>query len=145
MNPLINKSLALKWNSNDEIYSANEKSILTVEYNYGLAINFYEYNNTENKITLAERATYDAGIKLDKIITAYNKYYVVTAKNTLKQQYETFIYSTQGKLILKDDAAIYKLDDDKKMLVKYLVGANYTELYLPYLDENLKPYSIIKD
>ena len=43
--------------------------------------------------------------------------------------------------------AVYdnKLDDDKKMLVKYLVGANYTELYLTYLDENLKPYSIIKD
>lgn len=122
-----------------------KKSILTVEYNYGLAINFYEYNNNENKITLAERATYDAGIKLDKVITAYNKYYVVIAKNMLKLQYETFIYSTQVKLILKDDAAIYKLDDDKKILIKYLVGANHTELYLTYLDENLKPYSIIKE
>lgn len=145
INTINDKKLALKWNSNDEIYSADENSILTVEYNYGLAINFYEYNNTENKITLAERATYDAGIKLDKVITAYNKYYVVTAKNKVKLQYETFIYNTQGKLILKDDAAIYKLDDDKKMLIKYLAGANYTELYLTYLDENLKPYSFIID
>jgi hypothetical protein len=84
---------------------------------------------------------------VDELSTAYNKYFLVKAIDYKVRQYVCYIYDENGKFIMKDESGLYKFDTDGKILIKYLVGdkSKKDELYLTYLDENLKPYSIIKE
>lgn len=132
------------WNKIDALFSCNEKSIMSCNYDVSV-LNFYMYNKKENSAKRIINIGMEDSVKIDKINIAYNKYYIITAKDYKKKQYISLIYDSNGKLLLKDETGIYKTDDKNNTLIKYINGDKNESIFLTYLDENLKPYSFITE
>jgi hypothetical protein len=105
---------------------------------------FYDYDYKIGRVKIAKKEVeLEDSLEIESVGSAYGKYYLVKVKDFKKQQYVTYIYDNTAKLVLKSEDGLWMYRND--CLIKYGLNSKKEEMYIGYYDENLKPYSIIKE
>ncbi len=126
----------------DEVQRISNKNFVVYKKSISKLF-FYSYDVKNGVSKAAEFVNFDNGLKINYIEKAFDKYCIVNVTDNNKQQYATYIYDVEGKLILKSEDGLFMYADG--YLIKYVPNNKGEKFYLSYYDADLKPYSIIKE
>ncbi len=127
------------------ILSGNNFLVHRKDNNYKInRLTFYDYDSKLGKVK-TEKKVVELGdsLEIESVGSVYGKYYLVKVTDFKKQQYACYVYDNTTKLVLKSEDGLFM--NQKDCLVKYTLNSKKEEMYIGYYDENLKPYSIIKE
>jgi hypothetical protein len=130
------------FNTSNLIRENNGKGFLIFKKEYNkLFFNSFDIKSGISKF--GEQFEMETGITINDITSTNGKYYLINIADNNKKQYATYIYDITGKLIQKSEDGLWMYSEG--LFIKYTLNAKGDKMYIGYYDDDLKPYSIIKE
>lgn len=128
--------------SSNSVTENNGKGFLIYKKEYNKLF-FNTYNITSGVSKYGEQFEMEPGITVNDLSATNGKYYLVNISDNNKKQYATYIYDISGKLVQKSEDGLWMYNDG--LFIKYTLNTKGDKMYIGYYDDDLKPYSIIKE